>query len=123
MDLIPAPSSAVRRPDEDFPLDAATTLTAAPALADAERWLRTTLSAATGLPLDPGRPGTGIELVQDDALAAEAYRITVRPGRALLAAGGPAGALWGGADPAAAARAGRLPPLTAAPRGLGAARR
>ncbi|WP_030257382.1 MULTISPECIES: glycoside hydrolase family 20 zincin-like fold domain-containing protein [Streptomyces] len=95
MDLIPAPSSAVRRPDEDFPLDAATTLTAAPALADAERWLRTTLSAATGLPLGPGRPGAGIELVQDDALAAEAYRITVRPGRALLAAGGPAGALWG----------------------------
>ncbi|MFJ9458907.1 beta-N-acetylhexosaminidase [Kitasatospora sp. NPDC101447] len=94
MDLIPAPSSAVRRPDEDFPLDAATTLTAPPALADAERWLRGTLSAATGLPLGPGRPGAGIELVLDDALAAEAYRITVRPGHALLAAGGPAGALW-----------------------------
>ncbi|MFD4537434.1 beta-N-acetylhexosaminidase [Kitasatospora sp. NPDC058397] len=95
MDLIPVPSSAVRRPDEDFPLDDATTLTAPPGLADAERWLRTTLSAATGLPLGPGRPGTGIELVQDDALAAEAYRITVRPGHALMAAGGPAGALWG----------------------------
>ncbi|MFJ6770006.1 beta-N-acetylhexosaminidase [Kitasatospora sp. NPDC091257] len=95
MDLIPAPSSAVRRPDEDYPLDAATTLTAPPALADAERWLRTTLSAATGLPLGPGRPGSGIELVEDRTLAAEAYRITVRPGHARLAAGGPAGALWG----------------------------
>ncbi|MFJ8475462.1 beta-N-acetylhexosaminidase [Kitasatospora sp. NPDC094011] len=94
MDLIPAPSSAVRRPDGDFPLDATTTLTAPPGLADAERWLRGTLSAATGLPLGPGRPGAGIELVLDDALAAEAYRITVRPGHALLAAGGPAGALW-----------------------------
>ncbi|MFJ1935067.1 MULTISPECIES: beta-N-acetylhexosaminidase [unclassified Kitasatospora] len=95
MDLIPVPSSAVRRPDEDFPLDDATTLTAPPGLADAERWLRTALSAATGLPLGPGRPGAGIELVQDDALAAEAYRITVRRGHALIAAGGPAGALWG----------------------------
>ncbi|WP_030242970.1 beta-N-acetylhexosaminidase [Streptomyces sp. NRRL S-350] len=95
MDLIPAPSRAVRRPDEDFPLDASTTLTAPPVLADTERWLRATLSAATGLPLPPGRPGAGIELVQDDALAAEAYRITVRPGRALLVAGGPAGARWG----------------------------
>ncbi|MFD8703505.1 beta-N-acetylhexosaminidase [Kitasatospora sp. NPDC059648] len=94
MDLIPAPSSAVRRPDEDFPLDATTTLTAPPGLSDAERWLRGTLSAATGLPLGPGRPGTGIELVLDDALAAEAYRISVRPGHALLAAGGPAGASW-----------------------------
>lgn len=55
MDLIPVPSSAVRRPDEDFPLDDATTLTAPPGLADAERWLRTALSAATGLPLGPGR--------------------------------------------------------------------
>ncbi|MFI6156651.1 beta-N-acetylhexosaminidase [Kitasatospora sp. NPDC051170] len=95
MDLIPAPSSAVRRPGEDFPLDAATTLTAPPALADAERWLRGALGAATGLPLGPGRAGEGIELVLDGALAAEAYRLTVRPGHALIAAGGPAGALWG----------------------------
>ncbi|MBV6698387.1 beta-N-acetylhexosaminidase [Kitasatospora aureofaciens] len=95
MDLIPAPSSAVRRPGEDFVLDDATTLTAPPALADAERWLRASLSAATGLPLGPGGPGAGIELVHDDTPAAEAYRLTVRPGHVVVAAGGPAGALWG----------------------------
>ncbi|MFF2042174.1 beta-N-acetylhexosaminidase [Kitasatospora sp. NPDC058170] len=95
MDLIPAPLSSVRLPDEDFPLDHATTLTAAPALADAERWLRTSLTAATGLPLGPGRSGEGIELVHDESLAGEAYRISVRPGRAVVTAAGPAGALWG----------------------------
>ncbi|MGW2251438.1 glycoside hydrolase family 20 zincin-like fold domain-containing protein [Kitasatospora sp. NPDC001660] len=85
-DLVPAPSSAVRRPGGDFPLDDATTLTAPPAPADAARWLRTALSAATGLPLGPGGPGTGIELVHDEALAAEAYRIAVGPGHVVVAA-------------------------------------
>ncbi|MGW6916012.1 beta-N-acetylhexosaminidase [Kitasatospora sp. NPDC054939] len=95
MDLIPAPQGFVRLPDEDFALDHTTTLTAAPALASAERWLRASLSAATGLPLAPGRPGGGIELVHDAALAAEAYRIAVRRGHAVVTAGGPAGAIWG----------------------------
>ncbi|MEU8511146.1 beta-N-acetylhexosaminidase [Kitasatospora sp. NPDC048722] len=95
MDLIPAPSSAVRRPGEDFPLDDATTLTAPPVLAGAAHWLRAALSAATGLPFAPGAPGAGVELVHDAALAAEAYRISVRPGHAVIAAGGPAGARWG----------------------------
>ncbi|MFJ3791968.1 beta-N-acetylhexosaminidase [Kitasatospora sp. NPDC090091] len=95
MDLIPAPLGSVRLPDRDFPLDHATTLTAPPALAGAERWLRSALTAATGLPLTPGRPGEGIELVHDEALAGEAYRLSVRPGRAVITAGGPAGALWG----------------------------
>ncbi|MFJ2778855.1 beta-N-acetylhexosaminidase [Kitasatospora sp. NPDC087315] len=95
MDLIPAPLSAVRRPDEDFPLDHTTTLTAPPALADAEQWLRTSLTAATGLPFGPGRSGEGVEFVHDGTLGAEAYRISVRPGHAVVTAGGPAGALWG----------------------------
>ncbi|MGW4895225.1 beta-N-acetylhexosaminidase [Kitasatospora sp. NPDC004240] len=94
MHLIPAPQALVRLPGEDFPLDHSTTLTAAPALADAGRWLRGALSAATGLPLAPGTSGEGIELVHDGALAGEAYRISVRPGRAVVTAGGPAGALW-----------------------------
>ncbi|MFE2724553.1 beta-N-acetylhexosaminidase [Kitasatospora sp. NPDC059327] len=95
MDLIPAPLSSVRLQDQDFPLDRSTTLTAPPALAGAERWLRTALTTATGLPLGPGRPGEGIELVHDGSLAGEAYRIAVRPGHAVVTAGGPAGALWG----------------------------
>ncbi|MBP0454326.1 beta-N-acetylhexosaminidase [Kitasatospora sp. RG8] len=95
MDLIPAPLSSVRLQDQDFPLDRGTTLTAPPALAGAERWLRTSLTAATGLPLAPGRPGEGVELVHDETLAGEAYRLSVRPGHAVITAGGPAGALWG----------------------------
>ncbi|MCX4685778.1 beta-N-acetylhexosaminidase [Kitasatospora purpeofusca] len=95
MDLIPAPVSSVRLPDQDFPLDRTTTLTAPPELAGAERWLRSSLTAATGLPLAPGRPGEGVELLLDAALAGEAYRLLVRPGHAVITAGGPAGALWG----------------------------
>ena len=97
MDLIPAPLGSVRLADQDFPLDHATTLTAAAGLESAGQWLRTALAAATGLPLSPARPGeaAGIELAADESLAAEAYRISVRPGRAVITAGGPAGALWG----------------------------
>ena len=97
MDLIPAPLGSLRLADQDFPLDHDTTLAAAAGLESAGQWLRGTLAAATGLPLGPARPGepAGIELAADDTLAAEAYRISVRPGRAVITAGGPAGALWG----------------------------
>ncbi|MFC8450743.1 beta-N-acetylhexosaminidase [Kitasatospora sp. NPDC057223] len=97
MDLIPAPLGSLRLADQDFPLDHDTTLAAAAGLESAGQWLRSTLSAATGLPLGPARPGepAGVELTVDDSLAAEAYRISVRPGRAVITAGGPAGALWG----------------------------
>ncbi|WP_371481266.1 beta-N-acetylhexosaminidase [Kitasatospora sp. NBC_00315] len=96
LDLVPAPLGAVRLADQDFTLDQDTTLVAAPGLEPVEQWLRGTLTAATGLALRPGRPGEpGIELALDDRLAAEEYRLSVRPGRAVITAGGPAGALWG----------------------------
>ncbi|WP_329495202.1 beta-N-acetylhexosaminidase [Kitasatospora herbaricolor] len=97
MDLIPAPLSSVRLADQDLLLDQDTTLTAAPGLEPVEQWLRTALTAATGLALRPAPPGSaaGVELALDDTLDAEAYRISVRADRAVVTAGGPAGALWG----------------------------
>ncbi|WP_197084775.1 beta-N-acetylhexosaminidase [Saccharothrix sp. ST-888] len=98
VDLVPAPLRAVRtRTAERFPLGPATALTAEAGLADVESWLRAALAAATGLPLRPGTAGAadGIELRQDAALAPEAYRLTVAGRRAVITAGGPAGAFWG----------------------------
>ncbi|MGK4581070.1 beta-N-acetylhexosaminidase [Kitasatospora sp. HPMI-4] len=97
-DLVPAPLRAVRTGSaEEFPLGPATTLTAEAALADVGSWLGAALTAATGLPLHPGSPGAadGIELRQDGGLAPEAYRLTVAGPRAVITAGGPAGAFWG----------------------------
>ncbi|MDH6126689.1 N-acetyl-beta-hexosaminidase [Kitasatospora sp. GP82] len=98
VDPVPAPLRAVRaQPAEEFPLGPATMLTAEAGLEDAESWLRSALTAATGLPLRPGSAGTAdaVELRQDTALAPEAYRLTVADRRAVITAGGPAGALWG----------------------------
>ncbi|MFB7663687.1 beta-N-acetylhexosaminidase [Kitasatospora sp. NPDC056138] len=98
VDLVPAPLRAVRtRTAEQFRLGPATALTAESGLADVESWLRAALTAATGLPLHPGTAGAadGIELRQDAALAPEAYRLTVAGRRAVITAGGPAGAFWG----------------------------
>lgn len=94
MDLIPAPLSAQYADEWALPLDRATPLTAGPGTEAVGAWLRSALGAATGLPLLPG-PGDGIELAIDHTLAPEAYRLTVRDGRAVVRGGGPAGVLWG----------------------------
>lgn len=57
MDLIPAPVRAGDQGRCGFVLDASTTITAAPGTGSTERWLRTTLGAAFGLPLAPGGEG------------------------------------------------------------------
>ncbi len=96
MDLIPAPLST-RFPDhEGLALGPRSTLAGGPGTEAAERWLRSALGAATGLPLSPAADpqGADIELRLDGALAPEEYRVTVGAGRALLTAGGPAGAQW-----------------------------
>ncbi|MFF5155457.1 beta-N-acetylhexosaminidase [Streptomyces sp. NPDC000348] len=101
-ELIPAPLSVSTWGERVFVLDGDTTLTAGPGVGSAERWLRTTLQAATGLPLREGEPGppgraaeNAIELRHDHHLPPGAYRVTVRDHRALIAGGDPAGAFAG----------------------------
>ncbi|MEU2677747.1 beta-N-acetylhexosaminidase [Streptomyces sp. NPDC007107] len=83
-----------------FVLDGATTLTAGPGTGDTERWLRTTLGAAFGVPLAPGTPAEGtantLELRIDPSLEPEGYRLTVAPAEGVrITGGGPAGVFWG----------------------------
>ncbi|MCL7427583.1 beta-N-acetylhexosaminidase [Streptomyces sp. YS415] len=101
-ELIPAPLSVTAYGERVFTLDEDTTLTAGPGVGSAERWLRTTLQAATGLPLRQGEPGppgraapNSVELRHDHALPPGGYRITVRDDRALIRSGDPAGAFHG----------------------------
>ncbi|MFB9350672.1 beta-N-acetylhexosaminidase [Streptomyces heliomycini] len=101
-ELIPAPLSVSTWGERTFVLDGDTTLTAGPGVGSAERWLRTTLQAATGLPLGQGEPGppgraaeNAIELRHDHRLPPGAYRLTVRDDRALIAGGDPAGVFAG----------------------------
>ncbi|MFE9362390.1 beta-N-acetylhexosaminidase [Streptomyces sp. NPDC006978] len=101
--LIPAP---VRTGDcgggsrGGFVLDGATTLTAGPGAGSTERWLRTTLGAAFGVPLAPSAPADGpantVELRIDPSLEPEGYRLSVAPALGVrLTGGGPAGVFWG----------------------------
>ncbi|MFD4899746.1 beta-N-acetylhexosaminidase [Streptomyces sp. NPDC058411] len=83
-----------------FVLDGATTLTAGPGTGSTERWLRTTLGAAFGVPLAPGAPADGtantVELRIDPSLEPEGYRLTVAPAEGVrITGGGPAGVFWG----------------------------
>ncbi|MGW1317671.1 beta-N-acetylhexosaminidase [Streptomyces sp. NPDC002426] len=83
-----------------FVLDGATTLTAGPGTGSTERWLRTTLGAAFGVPLAPGTPADGtantVELRIDPSLEPEGYRLTVAPAEGVrITGGGPAGVFWG----------------------------
>ncbi|MFD9289911.1 beta-N-acetylhexosaminidase [Streptomyces sp. NPDC060030] len=99
--LIPAPLRTGDEGRRGFPLDAATTITAGPGTEGTERWLRSTLGAAFGLPLAPGTAGAEeaantVELRVDPALEPEGYRLAVVPVRgALIAGGSAAGVFWG----------------------------
>ncbi|GAA2419403.1 beta-N-acetylhexosaminidase [Streptomyces glaucus] len=101
VDVIPAPVHAAVPGDGWFELGPGTGLAAGAGTERTERWLRATLTAATGLPLAPGDPGRGdvVRLSLDPAvtrdLGAEGYRLDVTPDGAHLAGGGPAGLFWG----------------------------
>lgn len=98
IDLIPAPVRAGDQGRCGFVLDACTTITAAPGTGSTERWLRTTLGAAFGLPLAPGGEGAAraIRLRVDPSLASEGYRLTTTPDESVeITGGGPAGVFWG----------------------------
>ncbi|MFE4694275.1 beta-N-acetylhexosaminidase [Streptomyces sp. NPDC056749] len=98
--LIPAPLRTGGDDGRELLLDAATTITAGPGTEGTERWLRSTLGAAYGLPFAPAAAGAEeaantVELRVDPALEPEGYRLTVRPARGVLITGGsPAGVFW-----------------------------
>ncbi|MEU8027351.1 beta-N-acetylhexosaminidase [Streptomyces sp. NPDC049099] len=97
-DLIPAPRAIEGPMRCGVLLDHETTLWAAPGTQTTERWLRSTLGAALGLPLRPGPEDARgcVRLLLDDSLEAEAYRLSVVAGRGVEIRGGdPAGVFWG----------------------------
>ncbi|MGW0787700.1 beta-N-acetylhexosaminidase [Streptomyces sp. NPDC002911] len=100
-DLIPAPVRADGDGRSGFLLDGATTLTAGPGTESTERWLRTTLGAAFGLPLAPAAAGAErgpntIDLRIDPSMEPEGYRLRSAPSWGVRITGGSAaGVFWG----------------------------
>ncbi|MFE4455284.1 beta-N-acetylhexosaminidase [Streptomyces sp. NPDC056796] len=99
-DLIPAPVSTGGEGTGAFLPDGATTLTAGPGTEGTERWLRTTLGAAFGLPLAPSGPGAegavnSVALRVDASLEPEGYRLDVTADGVRIAGGSAAGVFWG----------------------------
>ncbi|MGW1024141.1 beta-N-acetylhexosaminidase [Streptomyces sp. NPDC002577] len=99
MELIPAPRHVSGHGDGFFALGPETRLAAGEGTQGTERWLRSTLGAATGLPLAPGSGDDAVRLSLDPAvtgeLGDEGYRLTVTPEAVELVGGGPAGLFWG----------------------------
>ncbi|MFF8483638.1 beta-N-acetylhexosaminidase [Streptomyces antibioticus] len=99
-ELIPAPRALTAAPGE-VRLTARSRLHAGPGAEGAERWLRTALGQATGLPLREGREpdgtdGTdGIALRVDGRLGPEAYRLVSDARGVLVEGGDAAGVFWG----------------------------
>ncbi|RZB17217.1 beta-N-acetylhexosaminidase [Streptomyces sp. F001] len=97
-DLIPAPRAVEGPMRCEVLFDRKTALWAAPGTGTTERWLRSTVGAALGLPFPPGpedRPGS-VRLYLDDALEPEAYRLSVGADRGVEIRGGSAaGVFWG----------------------------
>ncbi|MFC7991701.1 beta-N-acetylhexosaminidase [Streptomyces pilosus] len=97
-DLVPAPRSVEGPMSCGVELTPETTLWAGPGTETTERWLRSALGGALGLPLRPGpedAPG-GLRLRVDGTLAPEAYRLAVVAGRGVEITGGSAaGVFWG----------------------------
>ncbi|MEL5958608.1 beta-N-acetylhexosaminidase [Streptomyces sp. CLV115] len=97
-DLIPAPVRAGGEGRRGFLFGPSTTITAAPGTENTERWLRTTLGAAFGLPLAPGgeHATDTVRLAIDPALEPEGYRLSTGAGTGVEITGGsPAGVFWG----------------------------
>ncbi|MFC9885526.1 beta-N-acetylhexosaminidase [Streptomyces pilosus] len=97
-DLVPAPRSVEGPMSCGVELTPETTLWAGPGTETTERWLRSALGGALGLPLRPGpedAPG-GLRLRVDGTLAPEAYRLAVVTGWGVEITGGSAaGVFWG----------------------------
>jgi hexosaminidase len=97
-ELIPAPRAVEGPTARRFVFGPETALWGAPGTSSTQRWLRSTLGAALGLPLPPGQEGAEntLTLRLDDTLAPEGYRLQVTADRGVdIAGGGPAGVFWG----------------------------
>ncbi|MFF7811289.1 beta-N-acetylhexosaminidase [Streptomyces sp. NPDC007945] len=97
-DLIPAPLTAVAH-EGRLTLDERTALDAGPGTGPTARWLRSTLGAATGLPLPdgsgPGAVRLRISPGTEEEHGPEGYRLSVTGDGVTLDGGGPAGLFWG----------------------------
>ncbi|MGW4030369.1 beta-N-acetylhexosaminidase [Streptomyces sp. NPDC004838] len=95
--VIPAPNSVDGPHREAFRLNAGTTLYAAPGTETTERWLRSTVGPALGLPLAPGPPDAdgAISLSVDGSMEPEAYRLQVTASGVEIRGGSGAGVFWG----------------------------
>ncbi|MGW5232332.1 beta-N-acetylhexosaminidase [Streptomyces nodosus] len=97
-ELIPAPRAVEGPLNHHVPLDRDTVLCSAPGTGTTERWLRSTLGPALGLPFPPGPEDSrnAVRLCLDDTLEPEAYRLSALPGRGVEIRGGDAaGVFWG----------------------------
>ncbi|MFJ9961976.1 beta-N-acetylhexosaminidase [Streptomyces avermitilis] len=97
MELIPAPRHVGEYGKPFFELGPDTRLVAGAGTERTERWLRSTIGAATGFPLAPGDGGIRLSVhptVTRD-LGEEGYRLAVMPDTVHLVGGGPAGLFWG----------------------------
>ncbi|GGZ51918.1 beta-N-acetylhexosaminidase [Streptomyces inusitatus] len=98
-DLIPAPRAVENGAGGGFAPDARTTLYAGAGTGSTERWLRSVVGPALGLPLPPGETENAensLTLLVDDNLEPEAYRLEVVGGRGIEIRGGSgAGVFWG----------------------------
>ncbi|MGW2595016.1 beta-N-acetylhexosaminidase [Streptomyces sp. NPDC001515] len=97
---IPAPLSAAYPADTaGFVLDRDTVLDAPEGTGGVASLLRSTIGAATGLPLAPGTAGPAVRLRLDadtaGALGEEGYRLAADPDGVTLTAAAPAGLHWG----------------------------
>ncbi|MFD0414879.1 beta-N-acetylhexosaminidase [Streptomyces sp. NPDC127108] len=96
-DLVPAPQRLEWVPPSTGlnPLDRETLLDAQPGTEGVARWMRATIGAATGLPLNPGDTGDNrIVLAIDAELPPEGYRIVVDGHAIRLQGGSAAGVFW-----------------------------
>jgi hexosaminidase len=95
--VIPAPLSVEAGDGPGFLLDARTGIEAGPGTERVARWLRATVGAATGLPLDPHTDDARrVRLGILPALGEpEAYRLTADAERVLIEGASPAGLFWG----------------------------
>ncbi|MCX5363190.1 beta-N-acetylhexosaminidase [Streptomyces sp. NBC_00124] len=97
-DLIPEPRAIEGPMRCGVLLDEDTTLWAGPGTGTTERWLRSTLGPALGLPLRPGPQDArgSVRLCVDDSLEPEAYKLSVIADWGVEIRGGDAaGVFWG----------------------------
>ncbi|WTF11758.1 beta-N-acetylhexosaminidase [Streptomyces sp. NBC_01613] len=96
MELIPAPRHFTQGASGHDALDEATLLETGPGTEGVARWLRSTVGAATGLPLREGRDHDNRIVLSIEAdLPPEGYRIVIDGSARRIQGGSAAGVFWG----------------------------